>query len=152
MHIAASHHLPQIYVWLDALTNYLTVGGYPDRTPSLDCHVIGKDILKCGACCCAHRIKLCRFHAIYWPAFLMACELPLPQRIICHSHWTVDGFKALRNCNACRAHASQMSKSRGNVVDPTALLQQFGVDPIRYFLLREGRLHIDGGRFCSPLR
>ncbi|KAL4631570.1 methionine-tRNA ligase, mitochondrial [Arapaima gigas] len=102
-----------VYVWLDALVNYLTVAGYPQ-----DCscwwgvahHVVGKDILK--------------FHAIYWPAFLMAAELPLPRKIFVHSHWTVEGQK--------------MSKSLGNVVDPLERSQSFTTDGLRYFLLRQG--------------
>ena len=103
---------------MDALANYLTVSGYPEEDFAWppDCHVVGKDILK--------------FHAIYWPAFLMAAGLQLPKRIICHSHWTVDGEK--------------MSKSKGNVVDPKDLFQRFSVDGTRYFLLREGVLASDG--------
>ncbi|XP_041483391.1 methionine--tRNA ligase, mitochondrial-like [Lytechinus variegatus] len=106
-----------IYVWLDALVNYLTVSGYPERThlwpPT---HIVGKDILK--------------FHAIYWPAFLMAADIPLPASIICHSHWTRDSFK--------------MSKSKGNVIDPFDRAAHFTADGLRYFLLREGVLHSDG--------
>ncbi|XP_033760883.1 methionine--tRNA ligase, mitochondrial-like [Pecten maximus] len=104
----------KIYVWLDALTNYLTVTGYPGNDyhshwPA-DCHVVGKDILK--------------FHAVYWPAFLMAAGLPLPKKILCHSHWKVDGVK--------------MSKSLGNVVDPVDCMSKYTVDGVRYFLLRQG--------------
>ncbi|KAK2183237.1 hypothetical protein NP493_319g04005 [Ridgeia piscesae] len=107
-----------MYVWLDALTNYLTVGGFPESGHlwPADCHVIGKDIL--------------RFHAIYWPAFLMAAGLEPPRKILCHSHWTIDGVK--------------MSKSRGNVVDPFDRLQKYSSDAVRYFLLREGVPHSDG--------
>ena len=107
-----------IYVWLDALINYLTVAGYPERIENWppNCHIIGKDILK--------------FHAIYWPAFLMAAGLELPRKILCHSHWTVDGTK--------------MSKSKGNVLDPNQLIEQYTVDGIRYFLLREAVPHSDG--------
>jgi len=107
-----------IYVWLDALVNYLTVGGYPNQGyhwPA-DCHVIGKDIL--------------RFHAIYWPAFLLAAGLPLPKSILCHSHWLMDNFK--------------MSKSRGNVIDPVERTHRYTADGLRYFLLREGAPHMDG--------
>ncbi|KAI8925200.1 tRNA synthetases class I (M)-domain-containing protein, partial [Entophlyctis helioformis] len=122
-----------IYVWLDALTNYLTVTGYPwtrtsDENAGLSetevaarhgwpahVHVVGKDIIK--------------FHAIYWPAFLMAAGLPLPRRIISHGHWLVGQQK--------------MSKSLGNVVDPHALLAKWGVDAIRYFLMRDGGIQID---------
>jgi methionyl-tRNA synthetase len=105
-----------VYVWLDALVNYLTVAGYPHDTQKLaqcwpaDVHVVGKDIL--------------RFHAIYWPAFLMAAGLPLPKRILCHGHWLVSGRK--------------MSKSVGNVVDPVDCMEKYTRDGLRYFLLREG--------------
>ncbi|RNA25198.1 methionine--tRNA mitochondrial [Brachionus plicatilis] len=104
-----------IYVWLDALVNYLTVAGYPDKnkmaeTWPADVHVIGKDIL--------------RFHAIYWPAFLMAAGLSPPKKILCHGHWLVDNRK--------------MSKSIGNVVDPFQILQKYNTDAVRYYLLREG--------------
>ncbi|XP_022069708.1 methionine--tRNA ligase, mitochondrial [Acanthochromis polyacanthus] len=102
-----------IYVWLDALVNYLTVAGYPDKHDQwwhVAHHVIGKDILK--------------FHAIYWPAFLLGAGLPLPQVIHVHSHWTVEGRK--------------MSKSLGNVVDPLERSQMFTTDGMRYFLLRQG--------------
>ncbi|XP_037531631.1 methionine--tRNA ligase, mitochondrial [Nematolebias whitei] len=102
-----------IYVWLDALVNYLTVVGYPDKHDQWwhkAHHVIGKDILK--------------FHSIYWPAFLLGAGLPLPQAIYVHSHWTVGGKK--------------MSKSLGNVVDPLEHSQKFTNDGMRYFLLRQG--------------
>ncbi|KAA0709238.1 Methionine--tRNA ligase, mitochondrial [Triplophysa tibetana] len=102
-----------IYVWLDALVNYLTVVSYPQNHAqrwTAAHHVIGKDILK--------------FHAIYWPAFLLAAGLPLPQKIYVHSHWTVEGKK--------------MSKSLGNVVDPREAMKKFTVDGLRYFLLRQG--------------
>jgi len=106
-----------IYVWLDALINYLTVGGcttekfvWPPTT-----QIIGKDILK--------------FHAIFWPAFLLAAGLELPRKILCHSHWTVNNVK--------------MSKSLGNVIDPFVLKNKYG-EGVRYFLLREGVPHSDG--------
>ncbi|KAL0175602.1 hypothetical protein M9458_027932 [Cirrhinus mrigala] len=102
-----------IYVWLDALVNYLTVVGYPQNHSqwwTAAHHVVGKDILK--------------FHAIYWPAFLMAAGLPLPQTIYVHSHWTVEGKK--------------MSKSLGNVINPLDAIEKFTVDGLRYFLLRQG--------------
>ncbi|KAK2848890.1 hypothetical protein Q5P01_008724 [Channa striata] len=102
-----------IYVWLDALVNYLTVAGYPDKHEqwwNAAHHVVGKDILK--------------FHAIYWPSFLLGAGLPLPKTIYVHSHWTVDGKK--------------MSKSLGNVVDPLERSQVFTTDGVRYFLLRQG--------------
>jgi methionyl-tRNA synthetase len=108
-----------VYVWLDALTNYLTCAGYPGETAQYwpaDYHIVGKDIIK--------------FHAIYWPAFLMAAGLPLPKKIVAHAHWTVDNVK--------------MSKSLGNVVDPHAAIETYGADFIRYFLLREGVLNDDG--------
>jgi methionyl-tRNA synthetase len=111
-----------MYVWLDALSNYITALGYPDDKNPLfafwpnDLHIVGKDIQ--------------RFHAIYWPAFLMAAGLPLPKRIFSHGWWTVDGQK--------------MSKSLGNVVDPHELLAKFGVDPVRFFLLREVPFGNDG--------
>ncbi|XP_058857126.1 methionine--tRNA ligase, mitochondrial-like isoform X2 [Acipenser ruthenus] len=107
-----------IYVWPDALVNYLTVAGYPEGHsqwwPAAR-HVVGKDIVK--------------FHAIYWPAFLMAAGVPLPQAIYVHSHWTVSGQK--------------MSKSLGNVVDPLERSQQYTADGLRYFLLRQGVLDTD---------
>ncbi|KAM9248638.1 methionine--tRNA ligase, mitochondrial [Dugong dugon] len=103
-----------IYVWLDALVNYLTVIGYPDAEFKswwpVTSHIIGKDILK--------------FHAIYWPALLLGAGMSLPHRIYVHSHWTVCGQK--------------MSKSLGNVVDPRTCLERYTVDGFRYFLLRQG--------------
>ncbi|XP_067949721.1 methionine--tRNA ligase, mitochondrial-like [Watersipora subatra] len=107
-----------IYVWLDALVNYLTACGYPRNLTNwpVSCHIVGKDIL--------------RFHAIYWPAFLMAADLPLPRSILCHSHWLVDDRK--------------MSKSIGNVVDPMQLRGRYTSDGLRYFLLREGVAGQDG--------
>ncbi|KAM4660060.1 methionine--tRNA ligase, mitochondrial isoform 1-T1 [Amazona ochrocephala] len=102
-----------IYVWVDALVNYLSVVGYPtahgEWWPAAH-HVVGKDILK--------------FHAVYWPALLMAVGLRPPERILVHSHWTVRGQK--------------MSKSLGNVVDPFSCMEQYTVDGFRYFLLRQG--------------
>lgn len=107
-----------IYVWLDALVNYLSAAGYPgspDLWPA-DLHVIGKDIV--------------RFHCIFWPAFLMAADLEPPKQVLAHSHWTMANYK--------------MSKSRGNVVDPWYALDRFGRDPVRYYLMRDGRLDSDG--------
>lgn len=72
-----------------------------------------------------------RFHAIYWPAFLMAAELPLPKQILAHAHWTMGKQK--------------MSKSRGNVADPFQVMKDYGVDPVRYYLVRDGGLADDGG-------
>ena len=107
-----------MYVWVDALANYLTGAGYPEnpvRWPA-DLHVIGKDIV--------------RFHAVYWPAFLMAAGLELPRQVFAH------GFLLNRG--------EKMSKSIGNVVDPLDLAKAFGVDALRYFLLREVPFGQDG--------
>ncbi len=110
-----------MYVWFEALINYLTAAGYPDELGEMgfwpaDVHVIGKDIL--------------RFHAVFWPAFLMSAGLELPKKVFAHGWWTVDGKK--------------MSKSLGNVVDPVEVVEKYGVDPFRYFLLREVRFGHDG--------
>lgn len=112
-----------IYVWLDALMNYVTKAGYPWAPGQdlaggwpADCHVIGKDII--------------RFHCIYWPAFLMALGLPLPKRILTHAHWTLGG--------------SKMSKSTGRVVDPFLALGRFGPDVMRYYLAHDGGIQDDG--------
>ncbi len=112
-----------MYVWLDALTNYITAIGYPDTENEAfrtfwpaDLHMVGKDIL--------------RFHAVYWPAFLMAAGLPPPRRVFAHGWWTVEGQK--------------MSKSLGNVVSPYDIVAKYGLDPVRYFLLREVPFGQDG--------
>ncbi len=111
-----------MYVWLDALNNYVTACGFPDpEAPRwafwpADVHVVGKDII--------------RFHAVYWPAFLMAAGLALPRRISSHGWWTVEGEK--------------MSKSLGNVIEPRALVARYGRDPVRYFLLRQKPFGDDG--------
>ena len=112
-----------MYVWVDALTNYLTGAGFPDTSSALyqrywpaDLHMIGKDII--------------RFHTVYWPAFLMSAGIPLPRRVFAH------GFLYNRG--------EKMSKSIGNVVDPVSLVQTFGVDQVRYFLLREVPFGQDG--------
>ena len=111
-----------MYVWLDALTNYLTAAGWLDDEASYDkwwpanVHMVGKDIV--------------RFHAVYWPAFLMAADLPLPKRIYAHGWWTNEGQK--------------ISKSLGNVIDPHALVDEFGLDQTRYFMLREVPFGNDG--------
>ncbi|SIR06287.1 MULTISPECIES: methionine--tRNA ligase [Acidiphilium] len=111
-----------MYVWIDALTNYLTALGYPDRTaPNMafwpaDIHLVGKEIT--------------RFHAIYWPAMLMAANLPLPKRVFGHGWWVVDGEK--------------MSKSLGNALEIQPLITEFGIDAIRFFLLREIPFGNDG--------
>ena len=111
-----------MYVWVDALTNYLTVTGFPDETDErkkfwpMDLHVIGKDIV--------------RFHAVYWPAFLMSAGLPLPKRVFGHGFLLSKGEK--------------MSKSLGNVVDPMDLVATYGVDAVRHFVLREVPFGGDG--------
>ena len=113
-----------MYVWVDALTTYMTGVGFPDTEGEMfrrfwpaDVHMIGKDIV--------------RFHAVYWPAFLMSAGLPLPRQIFAH------GFLLARG-------GEKMSKSAGNVVDPMALVEQFGVDPVRYFFMREIAFGQDG--------
>ena len=117
-----------IYVWFDALSNYLTAPGFDENgvregSPwPTDQHFIGKDIL--------------RFHAVYWPAFLLSAEVPLPGQVFSHGWWTVEGQK--------------MSKSLGNAVDPHWLIEEYGVDAIRYFLLREIPFGLDGD--FSPQR
>ena len=111
-----------MYVWLDALTNYITAAGFPDTAAEkwnfwpADVHFVGKDII--------------RFHAVYWPAFLMSAGIAPPTRISSHGWWVVDGEK--------------MSKSLGNVVEPRVLAKTFGLDQIRYFLLREKPFGADG--------
>ncbi len=112
-----------MYVWLDALTNYITAVGYPDTGSGTykqywpaDLHMVGKDIL--------------RFHAVFWPAFLMAAGLEPPKRVFAHGWWTSEGQK--------------ISKTLGNVIDPHALVGQYGLDQVRYFLLREVPFGQDG--------
>jgi methionyl-tRNA synthetase len=111
-----------MYVWLDALTNYITAAGYPDEAAErwvfwpADVHFVGKDIL--------------RFHTVYWPAFLQAAGIAPPKRVFAHGWWTIEGQK--------------MSKSLGNAIDPLALIEEFGLDPLRYFLLREVPFGNDG--------
>lgn len=113
-----------MYVWVDALTNYITAAGYPDDSaakwaywPAL--HIIGKDIV--------------RFHAVYWPAFLMSAGIELPARVFAHGFVLNDGEK--------------MSKSVGNVIDPFELIAEFGLDKVRYYLMREIPFGQDGS--CS---
>ena len=112
-----------MYVWLDALTNYITAAGYPDVDGSdyrtfwpASLHMVGKDIL--------------RFHTVYWPAFLMAAGLEPPQRVFAHGWWTNEGQK--------------ISKRLGNVIDPLELIKKYGLDQVRYFLLREVPFGNDG--------
>ena len=112
-----------IYVWLDALTNYISALNYPDTNDNLykeywpaDIHIIGKDIL--------------RFHAIYWPAFLLAAKLPVPKRVYGHG-WILSGDE-------------KMSKSKGNILDPLEIINQYGLDPLRYYLLKEVSFGNDG--------
>lgn len=111
-----------MYVWVDALTNYITALGYPDMTSDkwdywpANVHIIGKDIL--------------RFHALYWPAFLMSAGVPLPKRVFAH------GFLFNRG--------EKMSKSLGNVIDPQGLVERYGLDQLRYFLMREVPFGQDG--------
>ena len=112
-----------IYVWLDALTNYISALNYPDEKNDLfkkfwpaDIHLIGKDIL--------------RFHAVYWPAFLLAANIPLPKRIYGHG-WILSGEE-------------KMSKSKGNILDPLEIIENYGLDPLRYYLLKEVSFGNDG--------
>ncbi|MBP0492970.1 methionine--tRNA ligase [Roseomonas indoligenes] len=111
-----------MYVWLDALTNYITAAGYPDTSsPNWDfwpanVHIVGKEIT--------------RFHCVYWPAFLMAAGLEPPQRVFANGWLTIEGQK--------------MSKSLGNGLDPLVLAEEFGLDPLRYYLLREVPFGNDG--------
>ena len=112
-----------IYVWLDALTNYISALNYPDTTDDLyknfwpaSIHLIGKDIL--------------RFHAIYWPAFLLAAKLPLPNKVYGHGWILSDNEK--------------MSKSKGNILDPLEIIDNYGLDPLRYYLIKEVSFGNDG--------
>ncbi|NQU61184.1 MAG: methionine--tRNA ligase [Rhodospirillales bacterium] len=112
-----------MYVWLEALTNYITAVGFPETETGeyatywpADLHMVGKDIL--------------RFHAVYWPAFLMGAGLEPPKRVFAHGWWTNEGQK--------------ISKSLGNVIDPHDLVEKYGLDQVRYFLLREVPFGNDG--------
>ena len=112
-----------IYVWLDALTNYISALNYPNTNDNLfkkfwpaSMHLIGKDIL--------------RFHAVYWPAFLLAAKLPLPKRIYGHG-WILSGEE-------------KMSKSKGNILDPIEIIKEYGLDPLRYYLIKEVSFGNDG--------
>jgi len=112
-----------IYVWLDALTNYISALNYPDTNDDLfkkfwpaTVHLIGKDIL--------------RFHGVYWPAFLMAAKIPLPEKIYGHG-WILSGDE-------------KMSKSKGNILDPLDIIEKYGLDPLRYYLIKEVSFGNDG--------
>ena len=112
-----------IYVWLDALTNYLSALNYPDISNNLykkfwpaTVHLIGKDIL--------------RFHAVYWPAFLLAADIPPPKRVYGHG-WILSGEE-------------KMSKSKGNILDPIEIIKKYGLDPLRYYLIKEVSFGNDG--------
>jgi len=116
-----SEHI--IYVWLDALTNYISALNYPDQNDNLyknfwptDLHIIGKDII--------------RFHAVYWPAFLLAAKIPLPKKIYGHG-WILSGDE-------------KMSKSKGNILDPLEIIEKYGLDPLRYYLVKEVSFGNDG--------
>ncbi len=112
-----------IYVWLDALTNYLSALNYPDKDDDLfkkfwpaTIHLIGKDIL--------------RFHAVYWPAFLLAAKIDLPKKVYGHG-WILSGEE-------------KMSKSKGNILDPLEIIKEYGLDPLRYYLIKEVSFGNDG--------
>jgi len=120
-----------IYVWLDALTNYISALNFPDVESPLyknfwpaDVHIIGKDIL--------------RFHTVYWPAFLMAAKLPLPLRVFGHG-WILSNEK-------------KMSKSLGNILDPIEIINKYGVDQLRYYLIKEVSLGNDGNISMENLK
>ena len=120
-----------IYVWLDALTNYISAINYPNTNDSLfkkfwpaSVHLIGKDIL--------------RFHAVYWPAFLMAAKIPLPDRVYGHG-WIMSGEE-------------KMSKSKGNILDPLDIINTYGLDPLRYYLIKEVSFGNDGNISQDKLR
>ena len=117
-----------MYVWLDALTNYITAANFFGEKSfwPADIHIIGKDIL--------------RFHAVYWPAFLMAANIPLPKKVFGHG-WILSGDE-------------KMSKSKGNILDPIEIIDEFGLDEIRYYLMKEviygldGKINIDNLKNC----
>ncbi len=120
-----------IYVWLDALTNYISALNFPDTKNEkyknfwpADIHIIGKDIL--------------RFHAVFWPAFLMAAKLPLPKRVFGHG-WILSDDK-------------KMSKSLGNILDPIEIIEKYGVDQLRYYLVKEVSLGNDGSISLENLK
>lgn len=111
-----------VYVWFDALTNYITGLGFPDDMDTFskfwpcDAHLMGKDIL--------------RFHAVYWPSFLMSVDIEPPKKVFAHGWWTIEGQK--------------MSKSLGNVIDPHEVVKTYGVDEFRFFMFREVPFGLDG--------
>ncbi len=120
-----------IYVWLDALTNYISALNYPDIKNQkyttfwpATVHLIGKDIL--------------RFHAVYWPAFLLAAKLPLPKKVYGHG-WILSGEE-------------KMSKSKGNILDPIEIIDQYGLDPLRYYLIKEVSFGNDGNISLRKVR
>ena len=120
-----------IYVWLDALTNYLSALNFPNTDDKMyksfwpaDVHIIGKDIL--------------RFHAVYWPAFLLAANLPLPKRVFGHG-WILSGDK-------------KMSKSLGNILDPIEIIENYGIDQLRYYLIKDVSLGNDGSISMENLK
>ena len=120
-----------IYVWLDALTNYISALNFPEKKKKkykdywpADVHIIGKDIL--------------RFHAVFWPAFLLAAKLPLPKRIFGHG-WILSDEK-------------KMSKSLGNILDPVEIINQYGIDQLRYYLVKEVSLGNDGSISMENLK
>ena len=120
-----------IYVWLDALTNYISALNFPNTEDTkfksfwpADVHIIGKDIL--------------RFHAIYWPAFLLAAKLPLPKKIFGHG-WILSNDK-------------KMSKSLGNILDPIEIIKNYGIDQLRYYLVKEVSLGNDGSVSMENLK
>ena len=120
-----------IYVWLDALTNYISALNYPDINDvkyknfwPADVHIIGKDIL--------------RFHAIFWPAFLLAAKIPLPKRVFGHG-WILSDDK-------------KMSKSLGNILDPLEIIEKYGIDQLRYYLVKEVSLGNDGSISLENLK
>ncbi|NBT93975.1 MAG: hypothetical protein EBT47_02965 [Chloroflexi bacterium] len=119
-----------LYVWFDALTNYLTAAGFPDDPGRVehwwpaDTHVIGKDIT--------------RFHCVYWPAMLMAAGVPVPRQVAVHGFMTLEG--------------QRISKTTGNTIDPVELVEEWGADAIRYYVLRDVSFDRDGDFNRANLR
>lgn len=108
-----------MYVWIDALTNYLTGAGWPNECPRwpADVHVLGKDII--------------RFHCVYWPAFLIGAGLPLPKKWFVHGWWVVPDKNDITK-------AQKIGKSLGNASSPQEMAKKFGLDALKYYLLSEG--------------